>query len=108
MGIEQLLPTGSVLLIWIVSLVGMWFRFQNKIERLTDDQDEFKRQIAAFWRWKDEHEKWAASQKESMMKDIARLDASHLVVNEQFKQIMAMLQEIKERIDRLENLNGKH
>lgn len=75
---------------------------QNKIDRLEDEKSEAKRQIEAIWDWKDEHEKNANDMREKYNRELSRLEGANLVVNEQFKQIMNILEDIKERISELE------
>ena len=96
--IEQFVPTGASLIATISGLVGMWFKFMNKVERPEEEKGEMKRQINAFWHWKDDYEKVASSNREKIYHDIARLDAAGLVVNEQLKNIVLILQEIKNEI----------
>lgn len=103
----------SVIVANTVTIVGLWFKMQNRIERLEEkkvedqrsiDRDcaEMKRQIEAIWDWKDEHEKNANDIREKYNRELSRLEGANLVVNEQFKQIMNILEDIKERISELE------
>lgn len=100
--VEQFIPTGAGLLATIVGLMGVWFKFQEKVERLEEDKQETRRQIDAFWKWKDEHEKTAMELREKFNREIAALNASMMVTSEQFKQIVSILNEIKDRIQELE------
>lgn len=102
-GIEELLPSGAGLITTIIALSIGWNKIQNKSERLEEKDAEQGRQIEAIWKWKDAHEKEAIISREGLNRDISRLEGANLVVNEQFKQIMSILQDIKERIERLEN-----
>jgi len=104
--IESYIPSGAGLLATIIGLAGMWTKFQGKVERLEEDRTENRRQIDAFWRWKEEHEKLDIDTRENLTRDIARLDAGGLVVNEQLKNIVAILNEIKLQIsDFRKNVN---
>lgn len=111
--IEQFIPSGAGLIATLAGLAGMWFKFQHKVETLERDRDEYRkdsrdertelrRQIDAFWEWKDDHDKQSSLIRERFNKDIAHLEGANLVVNEQFKQIVGMLEEIKERMSELE------
>jgi len=100
--IEQFIPSGSTLLGTIVAMTVAWNKIQNKLERSEEDRVENRRQIDAFWKWKDEHEKSAVEVREKFNREIAELHGSGLVIGEQFKQIMSILSEIKTRLDELE------
>jgi DNA repair exonuclease SbcCD nuclease subunit len=100
--IESFIPSGAGLVATIAGLVGMWFKFQSKVERLEEDKTEIKRQIEAVWKWKSDHENTATELREKFNKELAEVRASMLVTNEQFKQILAILSDIKDRIDKLE------
>lgn len=96
-----------------VGLIGVWFRNQYKIERLEEKHkevldrikehgDEDLRQLTALWKWKDEHEKDSNSIREEFNRGLSELRGGTMVINEQFKQIMAFLQDLKERMIKLE------
>jgi len=100
----------------IIGLVGVWYRNQFKLERLEEKivdmrvlvdggSVENRRQIEAIWKWKDEHEKDSNSIRESFNKEISEIRGSMLVTNEQFKQIMTILQDIKDRVSKIEGKN---
>ena len=99
LSIEQIATWFGMLL----GLAGVWFRTQFKIERLTEKNDEQVRQVEALWKWKDIHEKESTSFREVFNRELSELRGSVLVTNEQFKQIMGMLIDIKDRLARLEN-----
>lgn len=101
MSIEQLIPLGSNILATIAALATFWIKLSNKVDRQEEIVSELKRQINAVWLWKDDFEKTSAISKEKFFHDIARLDASSLVVNEQLKNIVLILQEIKSEISNL-------
>lgn len=97
----------------LVGLAGVWYRSQFKIERLEEKQSdqrsyfddiskESTRQIEAIWEWKEKHGKESADIREHFNKEIAQVQGSLLVTNEQFKQIMNMLQDIKDRVSKIE------
>lgn len=100
--LEQVFTALSVIIANTIAIVGLWFKMQNKIDRLEDEKIEAKRQIEAIWDWKDEHEKNANDIREKYNRELSRLEGANLVVNEQFKQIMNILEDIKERISELE------
>lgn len=111
--IEQILPSGAGLIATISGLVGVWFKFQNKVDnidnylreekvRMKEEHEELMRQINAQWKWKESHEKEAAQIRASLNKDISEIRGGLLVTNEQFKQILEALKEIKERLTKLE------
>lgn len=101
--IEQFIPSGAGLLATIVSLVGMWFKFQNKVERLTETDIEQDRQIKAVWKWKEDLERDMFAVRERYNDRMSRMEGSNLVVVEQFKQIMTVLEDIKDRLEKLED-----
>lgn len=91
---------------WIVmavGLIGMWFKNQAKVERLTEKDNEQGLEIKDFWSWKNKHEKEANDNRERFNSQISELKGSLLVTGEQFKQIMSSLQDLKERMIKLEN-----
>lgn len=90
----------------VLGIVAVWFRNQYKLERLMEKDDEQGRQIEAMWKWKDSHEKDSSTIRENFNKEISELRGSMLVANEQFKQIMTILIEIKDRLSRLEHKRG--
>lgn len=100
--IESFIPSGAGLLGTLIGLAGIWFKVQNKVENLEKEDSEQGRQINALWMWKDGHEKEAAQNRESINRELFKLEGANMVVNEQFKQILAMLEDIKERISELE------
>lgn len=85
-----------------ITVIGGWFAVKYGLDRANEKIAEGNRQVEALWKWKDEHERDSNSIRESLNKDISRLEGSHLVQTEQFKQIMAMLEDIKERLGDLE------
>lgn len=99
---EQILTAAAIIIANTVTVAGLWFKMQNRIDRLEDEKVEAKRQIEAIWDWKDEHEKNANDIREKYNRELSRLEGANLVVNEQFKQIMNILEDIKERISELE------
>ena len=101
--IEQFIPSGAGLLGTIVGLIGIWFKFQNKVENLERKDDEQGKQILDVVKWSHDHEKEASTIREQLNKDIVKLEGSNLVVNEQFKRILEILEDIKERLTKLEN-----
>lgn len=100
--IEQFIPSGTTAVGGIISIVAIWFKFQNKVENLEKEDSEQARQIEALWKWKDEHTKESGNIREHLNRDIAEIRATALVVTEQFKQILEVLSEIKERLTFLE------
>lgn len=100
--IEQFIPSGAGLIGTIVGLAGMWFKFQNKVDNLERRDEEQGRQIQNIIDWSHNYEEKAAARRDDINKELAKLEGANLVVNEQFKQIVNMLQEIKERITVLE------
>lgn len=99
-----------------IGLLGVWFRNQFKIERLEEKHDEhvistekkheeYVRQIEAIWRKADESEKEATATREKLNRDIGDLKGTVSVNSEQFRQVINILTEIKERLTRLENTN---
>ena len=107
--IESFIPSGSGLLVQIILLVGAWFKFQNKVERLEEDKGKDEKKLdAAFKRIDenreecrriyDEHQKDAAANREKINQEIAKLDAANMVTTEQLKNILSVLTEIKHEI----------
>lgn len=103
MQLEDLLPSGAGLIGTIISLVAMWSKFQHKVERLEETDKEQDRQIKAMWDWKDALEKDIYAVREKYNDRMAKIEGANLVVTEQFKQILSILSEIKERISILES-----
>lgn len=97
--IEQIVTWATML----VGLASVWFKNQHKTERLEEKCLEHERQIEALWKWKDIHEKDSATVREDLNGDIAEIRGGQLVGSEQFRQILSMLADIKERLTRLEN-----
>ena len=98
--------TLSNIVTWLgmaVGLIGVWFRNQFKIERLEEKNNENFRQIEAIWKWKEEHSKDSGIIRDDLNKDISEIRGSILVNGEQFKQVLNLLTEIKERLTRLED-----
>lgn len=85
---------------------------ETNSERLTsleDDKAESK-DVENAWGalkqmrdWKDVHEREEGIHREQFNKEISELKGSLLVSGEQFKQILAFLQDLKERMIKLEN-----
>lgn len=94
-------------LIWgvgtLVTILGGWFGFKYGLDRVNEKITEDKRQIEALWKWINQHEKEANEMRERFNKDISRLEGANLVQTEQFKQILNLLEDIKERLNDLEN-----
>lgn len=94
-------------LIWgvgtLVTILGGWFGFKYGLDRVNEKITEDKRQIEALWKWINQHEKEANEMRERFNKDISRLEGANLVQTEQFKQILNLLEDIKERLSDLEN-----
>lgn len=98
-GIENILTWAGTLF----ALIGMWFRNQYKVERLSEKDTEQERKIEVLLKFKDSVPLALADIKEHMTRDISELRGSLLVVNEQFRQIITILSEIKDRLSVLEN-----
>lgn len=83
-------------------------RMNKKIDQhIADDEKveaELKREFQDVWRWKNSHEKDAADMRERYQVQLSELKGGQMVVNEQFKQIIGALDDIKDRLDRLENV----
>lgn len=79
----------------------------KKIDQHIDDdtkvEEELKRNIEAVWKWKDEHERDAANMREKYQVQLSEIKGGQMVVNEQFRQIMNDLREIKERLGKIED-----
>ena len=66
------------------------------LERVNEKVAEGTRQMEALWKWKDDHDKEAAGMREKFNKDISRLEGSHMVQTEQYKQILQLLEELRD------------
>lgn len=110
--IEQFIPSGAGLLATVVGGIGMWFKFQGKVERLEDDKTDLHNKLEAAFkridenrndcrRIYDEHQKEAIFNREKTNQEIAKLEAVSLVTSEQLKNILSVLTEIKEEISEL-------
>jgi len=102
MDLTQILPNGFNLLALIVSIIVIWQKMQNKVETLEAKDAEQGRQLFLLWAWKDTHEKEASENRLQLQKEMAKLEGAILVTNEQFKHIISMFEEIKERLSVLE------
>lgn len=102
--------------VYAIAIAGVWFRSQFKIERMEerfaehvaeDDKRhaELERQKDALWAWIDGHEKDSSKTRELFQKEISEIRGEQKVNIEQFKQVLGLLTEIKERLTRLENRN---
>jgi predicted nuclease with TOPRIM domain len=87
----------------VITIVAGWFGMKYGLDRANEKILEGSRQIEALWSWKDEHEKDSNGIREHLNKDISRLEGAQMVQTEQFKQIMQILEDIKERMGELEN-----
>lgn len=65
-------------------------------------------EVVDFWKWKNTHEREAGNMREKYQNQLSELKGSILVTGEQFKQIMNILEDIKERITALENHKNTH
>lgn len=66
-------------------------------------------EIDKVWNWKNSYEDDAHNRREKIQEQIAEIRGSQMVVSEQFRQIMGILTEIKNRIADLENnKNGRN
>ena len=90
-----------------------WFTLKFQVERLKErdvDQqnlieerhNEQRIKIDAIVKWSHDHEREAYEQRDKFNKEISRLEGSLLVTTEQFKQVLNRLEEIIERLSRLE------
>lgn len=104
--IEQFIPSGAGLVAAISGLIGIWFKFQNRIDNLEKEnfaeKTEYDRQINALWEWRDEHEKMAIEIREKFNREISEIRGSLLVTHEQYRQMIDILNDIKDRISVLE------
>lgn len=89
-----------------VTIIGGWFAMKFGLDRANEKIQEVNRQVEALWKWKEKHEEEATNMRERFNKDISKLEGAALVATEQFRQILVMLQEIKER-QRLEDLEKR-
>jgi seryl-tRNA synthetase len=101
--IEQFIPSGGVLVTGLAGFVTFWFKMQNKVDNLEAKDNKQEERIEDIIKWSHDHEKDAAKAREEFTKELSKLEGANLVVSEQFKQIMSMLTEIKERISNLES-----
>lgn len=91
--------TLEVLVGWGVTgaaLIGHVFVANYRIGKTETSVDQI-------WSWKNKHEQDTADTKEKYQAQISELKGSQLVSGEQFKQIMTLLQDLKERMIKLEN-----
>ena len=114
---EEITP--SQIIQWVgmgIGLIGVWYRNSFRIERMeekyaehkeSDDKKhiELERQKDALWAWIDTHEKDSGNTRETLNKEISEIRGENRVHGEQFKQVLGLLTEIKERLARLENRN---
>lgn len=103
MTLFETISVASGFLITFASVVAYGQNMLNKIENLTNASNNNIKAIDDIWRWKSSHEKDSFATRETLQKELARLEGHNMVTNEQFKQIMAMLTDIKIRMEKLED-----
>lgn len=79
-----------------VTVIGGWFAVKFGLERAGEKISEANRQIEALWKWKDEHDREAAGMREKFNKDLSKLEGSQLVQTEQYKQILQLLEQLRD------------
>lgn len=65
------------------------------------------RDIASLWKWKSTHEKDAVEIRERIQAQISEIKGGQLVVDEKLSQIIAILQEIKDRLTEVETISRR-
>lgn len=81
-----------------ITVIGGWFAMKFGLERVGEKVGEANRQIEALWKWKDEHDREAAGMREKFNKDLSRLEGSQLVQTEQYKNILQLLEKLRDEI----------
>lgn len=104
--LEQIGISGGTILSGVVAITTLWFKIQNKVENLERKDIEQEHKIDGINKWTHDHEKEAATSRENFSKELFELKGAQMVVGEQFKQIMSVLQDIKERMEKLEDNKG--
>lgn len=99
--IDKLLTSGVGIVVTVSGFIGMWFRVQNKVDNLERKDTEQDDKIKDIVRWSHSHEKEAADQREQINRNIYKIEGALLVTDQQFKQIMDTLKDMKEQINDL-------
>lgn len=81
-----------------ITVVGGWFAMKFGLERVGEKVIESNRQIEALWKWKDEHDREATGMREKFNKDLSRLEGAQLVQTEQYKNILQLLEQLRDEI----------
>lgn len=81
-----------------ITVIGGWFAMKFGLERVSEKVLESNRQIEALWKWKDEHDREAAGMREKFNKDLSRLEGAQLVQTEQYKNILQLLEQLRDEI----------
>lgn len=79
-----------------VTIIGGWFAMKFGLERAGEKISEANRQIEALWKWKDEHDREATEMREKFNKELSKLEGSQLVQTEQYKQILQLLEQLRD------------
>ena len=79
-----------------VTIIGGWFAMKFGLEGVNEKVAESHRKMEALWKWKDEHDREANTMREKFNKDISRLEGGHMVQTEQYKQILQLLEELRD------------
>ena len=79
-----------------IGVLGGWFAMKFGLDRANEKIQESTRQMEAFWKWKESHEKENSSSNETINRDIARLEGTQLVQTEQYRQIISLLKELRD------------
>ncbi len=96
--LEQLITWACTL----IGLAGVWYGMKYQIDRLKENDEQKTRDIKALWTYKDVHEKESGQTREMFFKELSEMKGAMMVGGEQFKQIMHGLDELKERMTKLE------
>lgn len=116
--IEQLIPSGGTLFLTIVSLIGMWFKFQNKVENLErdllkdqlEDKEKFDHEMTRIkeinnlqWSKIDEIFKWQASHEKEAWENRNALELKIAALHGADEKLQTMLESIEKKLDELIN-----
>jgi hypothetical protein len=105
-------------LIFISGIMGVWYRNEYRVTRLDEKYadlkewleealSEHKRQVAAIWKWKEDHEKDASNMRLELQKQIGKVESGISLHDNQYQQILNQIESMNtsliEKIEELKN-----
>lgn len=101
-GIEQLVSWGGSLTL----VVGMWFRLENRVDRLTDKDSSQQTQINGIGKSFDEHQKEDREMHHVIDKEIGGMKIENAAISALSREILNRLEKIEIILEQLRNIKG--